>query len=149
MKRIAILGGGISGLSLAHFLQRAVGLTNTKAEVLVLEQAKTPGGWIRTLRNGVFQFEAGPRGFRPSRNGAEVLHLVEQLHLQDQVRAVDRKGSARMLLRHGQVEVGSVLSGYARSWFHLPYAMRTEAAVQSEGSPAMATSSSGGVRCAA
>src|SRR5579884_1291411 len=59
MPRVIIVGGGISGLSLAYRLQgRAPGL-----EVLLLEQQGRPGGTLWTERRDGFQVEIGPNGF--------------------------------------------------------------------------------------
>ncbi|KAG7401214.1 hypothetical protein PHYBOEH_002398 [Phytophthora boehmeriae] len=102
---VVILGGGISGLSLAFFLRQA--LPKAVADVTrirVLDASAISGGWVKTAKRDDFLFEEGPRGFRPSRNGAEMLRLVEQLKLQDQMQAVDPAAQARYVLRNGKVE---------------------------------------------
>ncbi|DBA02462.1 TPA: hypothetical protein N0F65_008676 [Lagenidium giganteum] len=101
---VVVLGGGISGLSLAFFLRQAARATNTPARIRVVEAAGEPGGWVRTAQRDNFLFEEGPRGFRPSRNGAEVLRLVEQLQLQKEMVAVDAAAKARFILHHGRVQ---------------------------------------------
>ena len=59
MKRIVIVGGGISGLALAHLLERRL----PDAAVTVLERESRPGGKIDTVRRDGFTVEAGPNGF--------------------------------------------------------------------------------------
>jgi oxygen-dependent protoporphyrinogen oxidase len=59
---------------------------------------------VHTAKREDFLFEEGPRGFRPSRNGAEMLRLVEQLQLQSCMQAVDPAAQARYILRNGKVE---------------------------------------------
>jgi oxygen-dependent protoporphyrinogen oxidase len=59
MPRIIIVGGGISGLSLAYRLQQCA----SNLEVLVLEQQGRPGGTLWTERRDGFQVEIGPNGF--------------------------------------------------------------------------------------
>jgi protoporphyrinogen/coproporphyrinogen III oxidase len=106
MREIVVLGGGLSGLSLAYFLRQS--LRAAPARIRVLEAAAVPGGWIQTAARGDFLFEEGPRGFRPSRNGAEMLRLVEQLQLQSEMRAVDAAAKSRYVMRNGTIEVGGV-----------------------------------------
>lgn len=109
MRELVVLGGGISGLSLAYFLRRAIQQQQTQQQpptrIRVVEAADHVGGWVRTATRDGFLFEEGPRGFRPSRNGAEILRLVEQLDLQSEMRAVDAAAKARYILRDGKVEV--------------------------------------------
>ena len=59
MSQVIVVGGGISGLAVAHRLQQiAPGVTIT-----VLEQGQRPGGKIWTERTQGFQIEVGPNGF--------------------------------------------------------------------------------------
>lgn len=81
-KRWIILGGGISGLSLAWFLKRRFG---ERIDLKLLEKTERPGGWIRTIQEDGFLFEKGPRGCRTKGNGSAMLALIEQLGLQHQV----------------------------------------------------------------
>ncbi|ETI56730.1 protoporphyrinogen oxidase [Phytophthora nicotianae P1569] len=102
---VVVLGGGISGLTLAYFLRQALPkIVADATRIRVLDASATPGGWVQTAKRDDFLFEEGPRGFRPSRNGAEMLRLVEQLKLQDQMQAVDPAAQARYILRGGKVE---------------------------------------------
>ena len=72
MIRIAVLGGGISGLSLAYYLKK-------RAKVTVFEKEHV-GGMIGTRAGGRFFFERGPRTFSSSRCD-ELLQLIEELNL--------------------------------------------------------------------
>uniref|UniRef100_K3X4B1 Cilia- and flagella-associated protein 91 n=1 Tax=Globisporangium ultimum (strain ATCC 200006 / CBS 805.95 / DAOM BR144) TaxID=431595 RepID=K3X4B1_GLOUD len=104
-KELVVLGGGISGLSLAYFLRRALQQQQAPpARIRVVDAAPHAGGWIRTAKRSEFLFEEGPRGFRPSRNGAEILRLVEELGLQRDMRTVDAAAKSRYVLRNGHVE---------------------------------------------
>ena len=73
--KIVILGGGISALSAAWYLQNQ----NPSAEITLLEKENRLGGWIET---GPFQFEKGPRTFLVARSRA-LLHLIEEVGLKD------------------------------------------------------------------
>jgi oxygen-dependent protoporphyrinogen oxidase len=59
MPRILIVGGGISGLSLAYRLQQRLPV----ADITVLERGDRPGGTVHTIEQAGFRFEAGPNGF--------------------------------------------------------------------------------------
>lgn len=61
--RILIVGGGLSGLSLAFRLQQRL----PDADVQVLESESHPGGTIRTERRDGFTVELGPNGFLDSK----------------------------------------------------------------------------------
>ncbi len=73
MKRIAIVGGGISGLTLAYAL---IGRSKD-TEVTVLEADSRPGGKIWTDRADGFMCEKGPNGFLD--NKPRTLELCESI----------------------------------------------------------------------
>ncbi|KAI7885441.1 protoporphyrinogen oxidase [Mucor mucedo] len=94
---VAILGGGISGLSAAYYLSKA----SPKSKILVIEGSKRVGGWIRSQRvppgyhssapslptdpNNVL-FEVGPRSLRPvGPGGAAILSMSKDLELQQEM----------------------------------------------------------------
>lgn len=58
-KRIAVLGGGICGLSAAYWLRRSM----PAAEIHVFEAAERCGGVIGTFRHGDLRIETGPLAF--------------------------------------------------------------------------------------
>ena len=76
---IAVVGGGISGLSSAFHLSRRF----PQANIVLLEKSNRDGGWIRSRRVEVkdsngnkadILLEAGPRTLRP--NSKSILELV-------------------------------------------------------------------------
>jgi protoporphyrinogen/coproporphyrinogen III oxidase len=72
--KITILGGGITGLTLAYLLQDT-------HDVTLIEKTGRLGGWIETYEKEGFLFELGPRGFRPHGEGAATLDLCQKLGL--------------------------------------------------------------------
>ncbi len=72
---ITIVGGGISGLSLAYFLLEK----QKNLEITVLEASKRPGGKIWTDRNDGFLCESGVNGFLD--NKPRTLEFVKSLSL--------------------------------------------------------------------
>lgn len=71
---IAIIGAGISGLSLAWWLQKA------GKQVALYEASDRVGGQIRTVEKEGFLFEAGPRSLRGG--AAATLRLIEDLEME-------------------------------------------------------------------
>lgn len=74
--KIAILGGGISGLSLAWFLKKKF---EEKINISIFEARQKLGGWIQTEQIDQFLFETGPRSLRGSK---ETLELCRELSLE-------------------------------------------------------------------
>ena len=73
--RVAILGGGISGLSAAYFLAKKHA---NPSKITVIEASSRVGGWMHSIRSesGAI-FEQGPRSLRPAGpSGAATLKLV-------------------------------------------------------------------------
>lgn len=90
MSSVAILGGGISGLSSAYYLARMAPATT---KIILIEGKERVGGWIQSRRVAPDQsreqasttaessvlFEAGPRSLRPNgATGAILLEMVKQ-----------------------------------------------------------------------
>ncbi|KAH6644316.1 hypothetical protein C7974DRAFT_18507 [Boeremia exigua] len=77
-ERIAVLGGGIAGLSSAYFASKEF----PNSRITVYESGDETGGWIRSKRvqvpGGEVNFESGPRTLR---NATITAHLVEALGL--------------------------------------------------------------------
>ncbi|KAF0852213.1 mitochondrial heme biosynthesis protoporphyrinogen oxidase [Andalucia godoyi] len=91
--KIAVLGGGISGLSALHFLNKAFG---DAAEVTLFESQKRVGGWIQSLeaRKGLV-IEAGPRSLRPH---ASTLQLLQDVGILKDAIPANKAAKARYLL---------------------------------------------------
>ena len=68
-RRVVVVGGGISGLSAAHFLRRRM----PDADVVVLEARPRAGGNIVTERSGGYVIDAGPDSFLRTKPAAVAL----------------------------------------------------------------------------
>lgn len=62
-KRVVIVGGGITGLSAAFYLQKAAREQNLPIEVTLIEATNRLGGKIQTIRRDGFVIERGPDSF--------------------------------------------------------------------------------------
>lgn len=75
-ENIAVLGGGISGLSSAYFISKEF----PTSKITIFESGKATGGWIRSRRvdvpGGDILFEYGPRTLRPGLKAAPTAQLV-------------------------------------------------------------------------
>lgn len=77
MKRVAVLGAGISGLSAANFLIRE------DIQLTVLEQANQVGGLMNTITKDGYHLETGPNSVML--NNPDFLDLLKDLELTDSI----------------------------------------------------------------
>jgi protoporphyrinogen/coproporphyrinogen III oxidase len=103
MKRVAVVGGGITGLATALHLQDGAGRVAGGLEVVVLEGGSGPGGNIRTDGVDGFTIEAGPNGFLD--NVPATLALVRRLGLEDRLQRADESAARRFLYRNGRLHL--------------------------------------------
>src|SRR4051812_50048594 len=92
----AIVGGGISGLALAH------GLRARGKDVVVLEASDRPGGTIHTFREQGFFAEAGPNGFLDKEPATG--RLIAALGLAGKVKAAAPTNKKRFVWLNRQVQ---------------------------------------------
>ena len=94
--KVAIIGGGISGLALAwNFKQKGIDCT-------LYEKEGRTGGWIRTSQKEGFIFEQGPHSCRTRGTGRETLELIEQLGLEKEVVSASPAARQRFIYTQGQ-----------------------------------------------
>ena len=94
MKRVAIIGGGISGLSAAWELKKK------KIPFILFEATDQCGGAIRTLHEAGCLIEAGPNSL--SGPHPELDRLINELDLATEVCPADAHASNRFIVRDGQ-----------------------------------------------
>jgi oxygen-dependent protoporphyrinogen oxidase len=100
-RQLVILGAGISGLSLAWFLQKNYG---DQIDVTLLEKSNRVGGWIQTIQKDGFLFELGPHSCRANNLGHSTLELIEELGLQDQVITAHASAHKRFLYTNQRLQ---------------------------------------------
>ena len=115
MTRIAVVGGGIAGLGLAHALRRRA----PSAEITVFEAAPRAGGNIRSERDSGYLCEWGPNGFLDS--VPETLDLVHAIGLDARVHPSDDRARRRFIFRGGRLHAlpggpGAFIASGLLSW---------------------------------
>ena len=92
MPSVIIVGGGISGLSLAYRLQQAA----PHVSITLLEKETRPGGKIRTEERDGFRVEWGPNGFLDSK--PTTIELCRRIGLGDRLLAGSRAAAKNRYL---------------------------------------------------
>lgn len=97
--RVAVVGGGISGLGAAWFLSRQ------GHEVHLYEASERLGGWVYSERINGYLFEHGPRSFRlAGSRGAQVLTWMKELDLEKELLFPEACARRRYLCLNQQVQ---------------------------------------------
>lgn len=97
MKKIGIIGAGISGLTLAWKLKQAGN------DVTVFEASSEPGGAIRSHRVDGWLAEAGPNSIQDS--DASVTELVESLGLSHRLLEASTEAKRRYIVRYNRPQL--------------------------------------------
>ena len=92
LHRVIVIGGGLSGLTVAHRRARARGRLRRGVELVVLDARDRIGGVICTERFDGFTLECGPDSFITNKPWG--LDLCEQLGLADQLIETDAEQTA-------------------------------------------------------
>lgn len=90
---IAIIGAGISGLSVGYYLQQA------GVPFMLVERSQQVGGSIRSLRQREYLFEAGPNSLIVDE---ELMALLRALNLEKQLLEASPASKKRYILRAGK-----------------------------------------------
>ncbi|MBI4463470.1 MAG: protoporphyrinogen oxidase [Acidobacteria bacterium] len=83
MPQVVIVGGGISGLSAAYFLEQRARQAGLELSIQLLEQRERLGGVILTERDSGFLLEGGPDSFLSVKPAA--IELCRELGLAEQL----------------------------------------------------------------
>jgi oxygen-dependent protoporphyrinogen oxidase len=83
LTKIMIIGGGITGLSTAYYLQKAFSELKMSVEMIVVERDHRFGGKIHTVRQDGFVIEKGPDSFLARKPA--MMTLTRELGLEPQL----------------------------------------------------------------
>ena len=100
MKRLVIVGAGISGLCAAHEAARHASEVPGRLEIVVLESAPAVGGKARSIKRDGWLVETGPNGYLDNEPEFDEL-LVRVGIARDKLEA--NQAAARRYLLHGEL----------------------------------------------
>lgn len=123
MNRVAVVGGGLSGLTLAHALMRRA-TPGSPIQVSVFERDPRAGGLLHTERAGDFLCEHGPNGFLD--RAPATMTLVEALGLTSRLQQSHDHARRRFIYRGGRLRAvpGGPLGLLTSGVLSLPGALR-------------------------
>lgn len=98
---VAIIGGGISGLSSAFYLQKEARESGKKVNIILLEQGDRLGGKINTLIKEGFVIEKGPDSFL-SRKRA-IIDLAEEVGFADEIVSINPQAAKTYIVSEGRL----------------------------------------------
>ncbi len=96
---VVIVGGGITGLATAWYLEKASRQSGTDLSIVLVERENSLGGKISTLNEDGFIVEGGPDGFLTRKPWA--FELANELGIADDVVYMQATGAS--LLRNGEL----------------------------------------------
>ncbi len=99
--RVAVVGGGITGLSAAYYLQKLSAEAGLEVQILLIEREQRWGGKIRTERVDGFVIEAGPDTFVSTKPWA--VELCRELGIEDRLMGTDPARRRVYLLQRGRL----------------------------------------------
>jgi oxygen-dependent protoporphyrinogen oxidase len=117
MKKIVIIGGGITGLAAAHQLIEHRKRSSAEFHITLLEASSRLGGTIQTEHRDGFLLEHGPDSFISEK--PEALNLVKRLGLESQLVETNKEHRRSFIVRNGKlrpVPEGFQLLGPSRLW---------------------------------
>lgn len=101
MKKVLVIGGGISGLSTAWLLDKRAREAGISLDLCLLEQEQQPGGKIKSVREDGFLCEWGPNGFLDSK--PQTLELCAALGITDRLHRSNDNARKRYIFTGGEL----------------------------------------------
>lgn len=107
---VVVIGGGISGLSSAFYLQRMARESGKQLEIVLVEAEDHVGGKINTLRKNGFVIEKGPDSFLSRK--LPIIELAHDLGIENELVSTNPKASKTYIMKESwlhQMPQGLVL----------------------------------------
>lgn len=100
-KRVAVLGGGITGLSAAFYLYRLAERKGLPVRVTLLESSARLGGRIDTLRQDGYVIERGPDSFLARKTA--MIELARDLGMENELVGISPLAGKTMIVHRGRL----------------------------------------------
>jgi oxygen-dependent protoporphyrinogen oxidase len=101
--RVAVIGGGIAGLTTGYRLVEEARRGGLGLELTVLEAAPRAGGHATTMRDDGFLVEAGPNGFLDRPREPQAVELAQALGLEHRLIEARPAAKKRFVLLRGKL----------------------------------------------
>ncbi|MDD2307963.1 MAG: protoporphyrinogen oxidase [Desulfuromonadaceae bacterium] len=101
MKKILIIGGGISGLATAWLLREKGRAAGKDLDITLLEKEERPGGKIRSIKAEGYTCEWGPNGFLDSK--PQTLDLCRALGVEQNLHRSNDNARRRFIFSGGEL----------------------------------------------
>ncbi|MHB8121549.1 MAG: protoporphyrinogen oxidase [Desulfuromonadaceae bacterium] len=101
MKKIIIIGGGISGLATAWLLRSKAEAAGKELGITLLEKEERPGGKIRSIKAEGYTCEWGPNGFLDSK--PQTLDLCRALGVENNLHRSNDNARKRFIFSGGEL----------------------------------------------
>lgn len=101
MKKIVIIGGGISGLATAWLLRSKAQSAGKDLEITLLEKEPQAGGKIRSIKSDGYTCEWGPNGFLDSK--PQTLDLCRAIGVENNLQRSNDNARKRFIFSGGQL----------------------------------------------
>src|SRR5882724_13005153 len=101
MKRVVIIGGGITGLAAAHRIAERNFEAGKQVDLTLLEAGPRLGGIVQTRERDGFLLESGPDSFISKKPAA--LELVKRLGLEANLLETNKKHRRSFVVRQGRL----------------------------------------------
>ncbi len=101
MKKIIIIGGGISGLATAWLLRSKAQASGKDLQITLLEKEERPGGKIRSIKADGYTCEWGPNGFLDSK--PQTLDLCRALGVDGNLHRSNDNARKRFIYSGGEL----------------------------------------------
>lgn len=117
--RVAVIGGGITGLTCAFTLKQEAARLGRAVDISVFEASRDMGGHARSLSDGEWLVEMGPNGFLDRE--PETLALIAELGLDARLVEARPEAKRRFIVRNGRLRLVpdsplSLVTSNALSW---------------------------------
>ena len=101
MKKVVIIGGGISGLATAWLLRDKCRAAGKELEITLLEKEQQPGGKIRSIKADGYTCEWGPNGFLDSK--PQTLDLCKSIGVENNLLRSNDNARKRFIFSGGEL----------------------------------------------